>query len=294
MNEQNKEVQVLKLKDGRNLGYAEFGDLNGTPIFHFHGYVGSRLEAKLFAQEAKEHGVRVISVDRPGLGLSDFQLDRILLDWPDDIIELADHLGLEKFAIEGISGGGPYAAACAYKIPERLTCCGIIAGMGPIDMGTKGMMRSNRMLFFFARRMPFLLKMLMKGQIKALDNPEKIQKAMDKSAKKLPEPDRKLMEDPNFLNLFIEEAKEAFRPGVEGAVHEGKIYARSWGFDLKDISPDLQVYIWHGELDVNVSISMGRKMCELIPKCEGKFFPNEGHLSVAFNNLDEIFETLKS
>jgi len=294
MSEQNKENQVLKLKDGRNLGYAEFGDLNGTPIFHFHGYVGSRLEAKLIAEKVKEHGIRVISVERPGLGLSDFQPDRTLLDWPDDIIELADHLGLEKFAIEGMSGGGPYAAVCAYKIPERLTCCGIIAGMGPIDMGTKGMMRSNRMLFFFARRMPFLLKVIMKGQMKAFNNPEKIQKAMDKSAKKLPEPDRKLMEDAKFLNLMIEEIKEAFRSGVEGAVHEGKIYARPWGFDLKDISPDLQVYLWHGELDVNVSISMGRKMCEMIPKCDCKFFPDDAHLSVAFNNLDEIFKTLKS
>ena len=134
----------------------------------------------------------------------------------------------------------------------------------------------------------------MKGQMKAFNNPEKIQKAMDKSTKKLPEPDRILMEDPKFMNLMIEEVKEAFRPGLEGAVYEGKIYAGSWGFDLKDISPDLQVYLWHGELDVNVPISMGRRMCEMIPKCEGKFFPNEAHLSVAFNNIDEILETLKS
>ena len=291
MNEQNKEAQVLKLKDGRNLGYAEFGDMNGTPIFYFHGYVGSRLEAKLFAEKAVKHGVRVISVDRPGLGLSDFQPDRTLLDWPDDIIELADHLGLEKFVVGGMSGGGPYAAACAYKIPERLICCGIIAGIGPIDMSTKDMMRSNRMLFFFARRMPFMLKLIMKRYKKAFDDPEKIQ---EKFINTLLEPDRKLMEDPKNLNIMIEETKEAFHPGVEGAVHEGKIYARPWGFDLKDISPDLQVYLWHGGLDVNVPISMGRKMCEMIPKCEGKFFPNEAHLSVAFNNIDEIFETLKS
>ena len=291
MNEQNKEAQVLKLKDGRNLGYAEFGDMNGTPIFYFHGYVGSRLEAKLFAEKAVKHGVRVISVDRPGLGLSDFQPDRTLLDWPDDIIELADHLGLEKFVVGGMSGGGPYAAACAYKIPERLICCGIIAGIGPIDMSTKDMMRSNRMLFFFARRMPFMLKLIMKRYKKAFDDPEKIQ---EKFINTLLEPDRKLMEDPKNLNIMIEETKEAFHPGVEGAVHEGKIYARPWGFDLKDISPDLQVYLWHGELDVNVPISMGRKMCELIPKCEGKFFSDEAHLSVAFNNIDEILETLKS
>ena len=291
MNEQNKEAQVLKLKDGRNLGYAEFGDMNGTPIFYFHGYVGSRLEAKLFAEKAVKHGVRFISVDRPGLGLSDFQPDRTLLDWPDDIIELADHLGLEKFVVGGMSGGGPYAAACAYKIPERLICCGIIAGIGPIDMSTKDMMRSNRMLFFFARRMPFMLKLIMKRYKKAFDDPEKIQ---ERFVNTLLEPDRKCFEDPKNLNLMIEETKEAFHPGLEGAVHEGKIFARPWGFDLKDISPDLQVYLWQGELDVNVPISMGRKMCEMIPKCESKFFPDDAHFSVAFNNIDEILETLKS
>ena len=118
MVESNKEDQVLQLKDGRKLGYAEYGDLSGKPMFHFHGHPGSRLEGKLFGEKPKEHGVHVISVDRPGIGLSDFLPKRTLLDWPDDIIELADHLGLSKFVVEGMSGGGPYAVACAYKIPE--------------------------------------------------------------------------------------------------------------------------------------------------------------------------------
>ncbi|MEE9377531.1 MAG: alpha/beta hydrolase [Candidatus Lokiarchaeia archaeon] len=294
MVESNKENQVLELKDGRKLGYAESGDLNGKPIFHFHGYVGSRLDFRFFGEKPKEYGVHIISADRPGFGLSDFQRERTLLDWPDDIIELADHLGLDKFVVEGISGGGPYAAVCAYKIPERLSCCGIIAGMGPINMTKKGMMRSNRIIFFIARRIPFLLKKMMKVEKKAFGDLEKAQKAVEKSAKKLPEPDRKLMQDPKILNIMVDEVKEAFRPGLDGAVLEGKIYATPWGFDLKDISPDLKVYIWHGELDVNVPISMGRKMCELIPNCKGNFFPNEAHLSVAFNHLDEILKTLKS
>jgi pimeloyl-ACP methyl ester carboxylesterase len=294
MVESNKEDQVLELKDGRKLGYAEYGDLSGKPMFHFHGYVGSRLEAKLFGEKIKEHGVHVISVDRPGIGLSDFQPKRTLLDWPDDIIELADHLGLNKFVVEGMSGGGPYAAACAYKIPERLTCCCIVAGLGPRDMDRKGMMSSNRTFFFFARRMPFIVKMLMKGQMKTFENAEKTEKVMKKEIEKLPEPDKKIMMDKKFLDIMIAEIKEAFRNGVNGPAYEGKIYARPWGFDLKDISPDIQVYIWHGDSDVNVPISMGRKMCELIPNCQGKFYPNEGHLSVGQNHLDEILETLKS
>jgi hypothetical protein len=130
--------------------------------------------------------------------------------------------------------------------------------------------------------------------MKAFSNPEKVEKAIEKSLKKLPEPDQILLQDIKFRDLMIEEAKEAFLPGLEGALLDGKLYTKPWGFELKDISPDLQVYLWHGELDVNVHVSMGRKMCELIPKCQGKFYPNEAHLSLAINNIGEILDTLKS
>ncbi len=290
MIESNKEDQVLKLKDGRNLGFAEYGDLNGNPIFHFHAHPGSRLEGRLFGEILKQHGIHAITVDRPGVGRSDFKSNRKLLDWPDDVIELADHLGLNKFAVEGISGGGPYVAVCAYKIPERLTCCGIIAGIGQYNWSKKGMMLSNRIAFFISRRLPFLIKSIVKAEKKAGED----QKSMEQFAKNLPDPDRKLFHDPQILTIFIEATKEAFRSGLSGVILEEKIYARPWGFDLKDIPSDLQVYIWHGGMDVFVPSSMGRKMSELIPNCQFNFFPYEGHISVAYNHLDEILETLKS
>ena len=95
MVESNKEDQIFELKDGRKLGYAEYGDLNGKPIFHFHGHPGSRLEGRLFGEKPKKHGVHAITVDRPGIGLSDFKPNRKLLDWPDDIIAVSyTHLTL--------------------------------------------------------------------------------------------------------------------------------------------------------------------------------------------------------
>ncbi|MBY9003154.1 MAG: alpha/beta hydrolase [Candidatus Lokiarchaeota archaeon] len=290
MVESNKEDQIFELKDGRKLGYAEYGDLNGKPIFHFHGHPGSRLEGRLFGEKPKKHGVHAITVDRPGIGLSDFKPNRKLLDWPDDIIELADHLGLNKFAVQGISGGGPYVASCAFKIPERLTCCGIIAGLGPINWSKKGMMLSNRITVFVSRRLPFLVKTIVKAEKKAFED----QKSLEELANNLPEPDKILFQDPQIVKIMIEDSKEAFRNGLDGAILEEKIFARLWGFDLKDIPSNLQVYIWHGEMDVFVPPSMGRKMSELIPNCKGYFLPNEGHLSVGFNHLDEILETLAS
>lgn len=288
----DKASQTITLKDGRKFGYGEFGDSKGKPIFHFHGYVGSRLEGKMLEDKALQHGVRIISVDRPGIGLSDFKPKRTLLEFPDDIVELADALGFDGFVVEGISGGGPYALACAYKIPDRLIRCGVIAGMGPIELGTKGMMRSNRIEFFLIKRFFWLFKILIKSQGKVFTNPEKVKKAFQKSANKLPEPDKKLLLDPEFQNLMIEEVAEAFRQGPKGPAYEGKIYVKQWGFNLEDISRDLKVYLWHGELDVNVPITMGRTMCNAIPNCEGKIYPNEAHLSVAINNIDEILTTL--
>jgi pimeloyl-ACP methyl ester carboxylesterase len=71
---------TLRLRDGRLLGYARYGDPNGTPVFYFHGFPGSRLEARLADAVASRNGVRVIALDRPGSGLSDFKPARTIGD----------------------------------------------------------------------------------------------------------------------------------------------------------------------------------------------------------------------
>ena len=151
-------VERITLRDGRSLGYGEFGHPDGKPVFLFHSWLGSRLDAKFLDESAAKAGIRAIGLDRPGMGLSDFQFGRQILDWPEDVIQLADQLGIEQFAVSGVSGGGPYAAACAYKIPQRMTACHIIAGLGPISLGTEGMNTNNRALFFLAQRLPWLLR----------------------------------------------------------------------------------------------------------------------------------------
>jgi pimeloyl-ACP methyl ester carboxylesterase len=109
----NTTNNVFRLRDGRALGYAEYGDPGGTPVFFFHGSPGSRLQRHPDASIASELGTRIITIDRPGYGLSDFQPERTLLDWPADVAQLADALHIERFAAIGLSGGGPYLLACA-------------------------------------------------------------------------------------------------------------------------------------------------------------------------------------
>jgi pimeloyl-ACP methyl ester carboxylesterase len=111
-------------------------------------------------------------------------------------------------------------------------------------------------------------------------------------SKQLPEPDKKVVLDPTTLELLSEELFEAFRQGVHGPAHEGELYGKDWGFRLEDISPNVDVHLWHGELDVNVPISMGRAVAKAIPNCKSKFYAKEGHYSTMLNHLEEIIKTL--
>ena len=131
----------MELNDGRTLGYAEWADPQGKPVLHFHGSGRSRLEHP--SDKSMLEGVRPITADRPGHGLSDSQPGRRLLDWPDDVTAPADHLGLDRFAVSGWSFGGPYAMTCAHKIPERVTTAGLISSFAPYDRprSTDGMDR---------------------------------------------------------------------------------------------------------------------------------------------------------
>src|SRR4030042_1974723 len=123
----------IVLWDGRHLAYAEYGDPRGKPVFLFHGIPGSRIFRPPPDDLTAANGVRLITVDRPGYGGSDFQPGRRILEWPADVCALADVLGLERFAVCGHSAGGPYVLACAAFIPQRLTAAGVISGLGPVD-----------------------------------------------------------------------------------------------------------------------------------------------------------------
>jgi pimeloyl-ACP methyl ester carboxylesterase len=168
-------TNTTTLPDGRTLSYAQYGDLNGKPIFFFHGTPSSRLFRHPDDSLTKSLGVRLITIDRPGFGLSDFQPGRQLLDWPDDVAALADDINIQTFAVAGISGGGPYAAACAYKIPHRLTMAGIISGVGPTDVeeNVQDLYKIRKAGVFLARESPWFLRPLIWLIQNPQRNPEK-------------------------------------------------------------------------------------------------------------------------
>ena len=124
----------MLLADGRRIGCLEVGRADGLPIFHCHGNGSSRLEVVLLADLASAAGVRLIGLDRPGVGHSDPAPGRTLIDWPDDVAQVADRLQIERFGIEGVSAGGAYALACADRMADRLTGCALVSSMCPPEL----------------------------------------------------------------------------------------------------------------------------------------------------------------
>ncbi len=250
------------------------------------------MEARAGRKAAERHRVRIIAPDRPGFGLSDFQRGRTLLDWPDDVACLADELGIDRFAVLGVSGGGPYALACAYRIPERLGRVAVVACVAPADSreASAGMAIANRVVFGLASRAPWLMRPSMELLARAARrNPRRLQQRRLRS---LPEPDRLLVEAGELDDLIQVAAAEAFRSGGRGAAWEGRLAARPWGFRLEDVAP--QVHLFQGELDVQVPPAMGRYLASVLPDCKARFYPDLGHLSLAVGHLDDVLEALTS
>ena len=167
MQQESSTQRYITLPDGRRLAYAEYGDPLGIPVVYCHGFPGSRLEAALFHDTAKQGGVRVISADRNGLGDSDYLPNRTMLDWPDDVAAMADALGLDRFHLLGVSGGGPYALACAYRIPERLKGLALVCPLGPLDQPDLLWAMRWPALFSFTsmREIPFLSRSFLRTAV---------------------------------------------------------------------------------------------------------------------------------
>ncbi len=286
--------QQFQLPDGRRLGYDEYGPSDGKPLFYFHGSPSSRVESTLYINEELllPLNVRLIAVDRPGMGLSDYQTNRRILDWSQDVIALANHLNMERFSILAYSLGGPYGLACAFSISERLHKVGIVSGaalfneselMNNINEGTRQyltMPRENP-------RLSRLFLWMMLGVMPRIAPNRFIAQANSL----LPKPDRPIVAaDPVFQQGFLRMLREALRQGTRGPFHESLLSVSDWGFRLQDIQ--IPVNLWHGEADQNIPVEMARFAASAIPKCEAKYYPNEGHLSLFKKNAKEIVYAL--
>jgi len=288
--------KTIQLSDGRTLAYLETGDPEGRPVFYFHGGPGSRLEGLFYDEINQQLGIRMIALDRPGYGLSDFQEDRTYLDWPDDVSELADHLDIDRFAVLGWSSGGPHAAAVAHQIPQRVSVAAIVAGEGPYAsadfpqsvltgdaFGGSGV---NKLFIWSANNGPWLMQTLFRmtrilifsNSIGMLENSGDV----EMSAK-----DTQLFTRGDYIAAQV----EAFRQGAEGATRDYTLERLDWPFELEEIHAPT-VLVFHGEEDKGVDPQVGEYVCMRIPSCdEPTIYPGEGH-SVVYYRYEDIIRAM--
>jgi pimeloyl-ACP methyl ester carboxylesterase len=287
------ECKMLWLKNGGELAYAEYGSATGPPVLFFHGWPSSRTMAQLTDTAARELGVKIISADRPGIRDSSFQPNRKLVDWPQIVEQLADHLRIQRFRILAISGGAPYAYAAAWKIPERVLAIAIASGAPPIvDLSDySGLLSLYRRLLWLYDRSPQALRGLfyLAGAIARIRPPVRFRPLMLKLLQ-LQSCDATSLEDSVAFEACFESQRHAWRASVKGLTTDAEIFAAPWGFRLEDV--DVPVRLWHGTKDRAFSTRVAEYVAARLPNCEVRYVEGEGHYSLPIRHMREILTDL--
>jgi pimeloyl-ACP methyl ester carboxylesterase len=283
--------QTIQLADGRQLGYAELGQTDGFPVLYFHGGNGSRLESQWFKSAVEHHGIRLIAPDRPGFGLSDFQPNRTFLDWADDVKQLTDSLGIEMYSVFGLSGGAPHVLAVCTRLAEQINRAVIVSGVAPPNAPNrfKGMWFPIRLLFFFSRYVPFIKTLFLKQMGKFYSDRDMMEKRMLQA---LPQPDKDLIQKrPDILDIYVEDATESHRNGIQGDSWEWNLYVNDWGLNISQIQTSIG--LWYGKVDQNAPLTMGEYYAKALPNSTLHVVDNGGHFSTINNHIDDISQFLK-
>ena len=266
----------MRTKDGRTLAYLERGDPDGAPVVFHHGTPGSRVGHH--PDLAVYEGVRFLSHDRPGYGRSDPAPGRTVASAAEDVRTLAEHLGLGRFAVFGVSGGGPHALACAALISARVTRAGVMVGAAPSDDPefdfTAGMAEVNVTEFGAAREGADALAVVLAPWIEqSTHDPDG---TIDALAAELPEYDREVVSRPDVRAEFRASLVESVRQGARGWIDDDLAFAAPWGFELADVR--VPTRLWQGEQDVLVPRSHGEYLARRIPGATFELVPGAGHL----------------
>lgn len=259
---------TFQLIDGRNLAYALWGDPDGETVFLFHGAPGSRMFAPDPEITARV-GVRLVTADRPGYGGSDPDPGRSILDWPADVLQLADAIQAPRFAVVAHSSGGPYALACAWELGDRVSAVALVSGVAPFDEPT-GEDDEDQALTRLAREEPYRAATQFAESIAFLVDGPEIFLTFPR-----PEPDVQQLSDERIRTMFVSAIREGVRQGTQAYGWDCALERQPWGFALGDI--DTRISIWQGEQDRTVPPSQAVALKDQLPHADLKILPDDGH-----------------
>ena len=284
-------TEMLTLASGRRVAVEGYGDPRGEPVFFFHGWPSSRWQGEVVSEAAGALGVRLLSVDRPGVGGSDYHPERTLLDWPPLLAEIADALGCARFRVMAISGGGPYALAAAWALPERVIAAAVCCGAPPLAerADVSALLPVYRWMLRLYRRHPQVMRRYFHfvRPLATIRPPRWLFRLMLKT---LPAPDAAVLADPATFNRKWLAYAGAWTGARDGLYGDARIYAQPWGFQPEDIR--VPVRLWHGKADASFHWTLAAELAARIPGCTARFLDDEGHYSIAFRHCGEILRDL--
>ena len=277
----------LTSTDGRKIAWHEYGPEDGFPVFYCHGTPGSAIEAAVFAPAARRHGCRIIAINRPGLGDSDFKPDRTVADWATDLEQVADSLGYQEFSVYGWSGGGPHALLSGAQLRERTRAIGLISPQGRYDP-TKG--ASDK----------FLSRIWMPA-LKVLSDRPKLGRKVLGVAFKLSDHHRGRRADTSMYdNIFGRSLQHSQKQDSRGAIHDNDALLDDWGMSLKEIAdelaktdPPLPVTIWQGGKDIYVKEAATKELADALPTSMIIQDPQATHLEELLDHTDNVMKMMK-
>jgi pimeloyl-ACP methyl ester carboxylesterase len=281
----------IRLRCGRAIGFAEYGDPAGKPIFWFPGTPGGRgqipPEARAFAAG---RGIRLVALERPGIGGSTPHVYPSLLGWAHDVEEIADRLDIDRFGLIGLSGGGPYVLACAYQLEQRVTTGAVLGGVAPTrgdDSCAGGLVALAVTLAPVLEGAREPLGHVLWGLVRSLAPFSSL--VFDRFIEFMPEGDRTVFRRPGMKSMFIDDLNRASHEQLVGPIYDLLQFTRPWGFSLRNIR--VPIRFWHGDADNIVPLAHAERMAALVPDSELRIRPGEGHIG----NLaasQEILEVL--
>lgn len=281
----------IAVGDDRRISFAEFGDPQGRAIFWLHGTPGARrqipTEARVYAEQ--QH-IRLIGVDRPGIGSSTpHQYDNVVT-FADDLRIIADTLGVDKMAVIGLSGGGPYALAAAAAMPDRVLSAGVLGGVAPTrgaDSIGGGVVALGSLAAPLIQVAGPPIRLAASGLIRMIR--PVAEPALYMYARVSPEADRQLLVRPEFKAMFLDDLLNGSRRQLAAPFADIVVFSRDWGFRLDEVK--VPVRWWHGDRDHIVPFEHGRHVVSRLPDAQLYHLPGESHLA-GLGRAEEILHTM--
>ena len=274
------QTRTIPVGDGRDLCVEMAGVPGGKPVLVHTGEPMSRLLYGGWIADAGKKGIRLIGYDRPGYGGSTTHPGYTVASAAADVRAIAEALGHDRIGIWGISGGGPYALACAALLPDLAVAAATVASLAPCGIEGfdfyAGMGESNAESFQLFFSDPQAARRDLREAREQILTATPEQLADQLSSLLSPADTGALTGD--LARWTIETNKVALSAGDQGWWDDEAAHLTNWGFEFCDIQ--VPVKIWHGRQDRMVPAQHGQWLAANIPGAEADISDRDGHFTM--------------